>query len=309
MKKPKKTQSKFDIRHKETLTLFLREYFELFFPDIAGKIKFETATFLDKELIALFGETEKTDGKEDEHRITDALILAEAETSDRKEPELIMIHWEQESQRKKTYDERMFHYFCGIYFKFQLPVFPIVMFTDPHKPRKPLKKKFKISLFGDTVSEYNYHVINLKDFKASDFEKKTDENPLAAAYLPLTDYPRKDRPLIKAKAVRGIAKKLPPGKKQSTLYSLIQESLKLDKKEEKQYQKLIQANPVYKEAKMLESMKEVGREEGREEGVLIGEILMAQRILKQDVYSKEELKDRGIDELINILAEFEGKLN
>ncbi len=29
-------------------------------------------------------------------------------------------------------------------------------------------------------------------------------------------------------------------------------------------------DPVYKEAKILESIKEVGREEGREEGILIG---------------------------------------
>ncbi len=76
---------------------------------------------------------------------------------------------------------------------------------------------------------------------------------------------------------------------------------------------------------MLESIKEVGieegiligREEGRregiligiEEGILIGEILMAQRILKQDVYSREELNDKNFGELNNILAEFEGKLN
>ncbi len=89
MKNPKKSQSKFDIRHKESLTLFLKEYFELFFPDIAGKIKFETAIFLDKELIALFGEPEKTDGK-DQQRITDALILVEVEI-DKKKPELVMI--------------------------------------------------------------------------------------------------------------------------------------------------------------------------------------------------------------------------
>ena len=30
----KQTGNRFDIRHKETLTLFLREYVELFFPDL-----------------------------------------------------------------------------------------------------------------------------------------------------------------------------------------------------------------------------------------------------------------------------------
>ncbi|MCP4350675.1 MAG: hypothetical protein GY795_34840 [Desulfobacterales bacterium] len=62
----KKKQSKFDIRCKETLTLFLREYSELFFPDIAGKIKFETAKFLDRELTRLnfcLIKVQKTDGE------------------------------------------------------------------------------------------------------------------------------------------------------------------------------------------------------------------------------------------------------
>ncbi|QTA81504.1 Uncharacterized protein dnl_38410 [Desulfonema limicola] len=34
-----KKGNKFDIRHKETLTLFLREYFELFFPDLAHELQ------------------------------------------------------------------------------------------------------------------------------------------------------------------------------------------------------------------------------------------------------------------------------
>ena len=52
----KPTGNRFDIRHKETLMLFLREYFQLFFPDLVDKINFETARFLDKELNALFDE-------------------------------------------------------------------------------------------------------------------------------------------------------------------------------------------------------------------------------------------------------------
>jgi len=52
----KQTGNRFDIRHKETLMLFPREYFQLFFPDLVDKINFETARFLDKELNALFEE-------------------------------------------------------------------------------------------------------------------------------------------------------------------------------------------------------------------------------------------------------------
>ncbi|OQX05632.1 MAG: hypothetical protein BWK80_51805, partial [Desulfobacteraceae bacterium IS3] len=67
----------------------------------------------------------------------------------------------------------------------------------------------------------------------------------------------------------GIAK-LPPGQKQATLFSLIQESLPLNRKEEKEFQKLIEADPLYKEVKMLQSVKDVGIEEGFEKGIQKG---------------------------------------
>jgi predicted transposase/invertase (TIGR01784 family) len=60
---------------------------------------------------------------------------------------------------------------------------------------------------------------------------------------------------------------IPEGKKRATLYSLIQESIKLDSEEEKQFRELVRTNPMYQEVKMLQSVKEVGIEEGMEIGV------------------------------------------
>ncbi len=68
---------------------------------------------------------------------------------------------------------------------------------------------------------------------------------------------------------------------------------------------------------MLQSVREVGIEEGIEIGIkigikkgrLIGEILVAQRILKQPVYSEQELKIKSIDELKRLLAETEIKMS
>ncbi len=48
--------------------------------------------------------------------------------------------------------------------------------------------------------------------------------------------------------------------------ALIEESIKLNEEEEKQYLKLIQDD--YKEAKMLQSVEELGIEKGIEKGVL-----------------------------------------
>ncbi|MCP4344169.1 MAG: hypothetical protein GY795_01415 [Desulfobacterales bacterium] len=276
-----KKRSKFDIRHKETLTLFLKEYFELFFPDLAKKIRFETARFLDKELITLFGENEENgeeEDKADEYRITDAMILVQILLG--KKLEWIMIHWEQESQKRQKFEERVFHYFCGIYFSYRIIVFPIAMFTDSAKWRKPVKNKFSLSLDNyPIIKEFTYNIIKLKNYKAEDFEKRIDDNPLAAAYLPLTDYPKKERPLIKAKAMKGISK-VPTGKKQGTLFSLIQESIRLDSEEEKQFRELVRDNPMYKEVKMLQSVKEVGIEEGIEIGMEKGQIQTSEDIAK-----------------------------
>jgi len=114
----KKTKpGRFDVRHKETLTLFLREYFELFFPDLAKRMDFGTAIFLDKELIALLDESQKGQKKSVQHGITDALIMIQIVLDEK--PEWILIHWEQQSDKETAFNKRMFHYFCGIYFKFK----------------------------------------------------------------------------------------------------------------------------------------------------------------------------------------------
>ncbi|MCP4349525.1 MAG: hypothetical protein GY795_28930 [Desulfobacterales bacterium] len=54
---------------------------------------------------------------------------------------------------------------------------------------------------------------------------------------------------------------------------------------------------------------EKGWKKGKQEGVLIGKILITQRILKQDRYSQKELEAKSLNELKNIFAELEVKLN
>ena len=106
------------------------------------------------------------------------------------------------------------------------------MFTDPAKWRVPVSDTFNLSLLDHPICEFSYHLIKLKKYKAEEFEKKIEKNPRAAAYLPLTDYPRKERPSVKAKAMQGVSK-APPGPKQATLFALIDASIKLNHEEEK----------------------------------------------------------------------------
>jgi hypothetical protein len=309
LKKKKKQRNKFDIRHKEALTLFLKEYFELFFPDLAEAMDFDTAIFLDKELIAVMSEKEQS-ADDDHWEITDALILIQIHLNGK--PEWILIHWEQQSERETFFNERMFHYFCGLYFRHRRLIFPIAMFTDSAIWKKPVEEKYSLSLGQYPINDFTYRLIKLKNYTAEEFEEKIGENPLAAAYLPLTDYPKEERPVIKAKAMKGISG-IPEGKKRATLYSLIQESIKLDSEEEKQFRELVQDNPMYQEVKMLQSVKEVGIEEGIEIGVEKGigigrdEALetTAKNLLKNGWLSQQQIAEAtGLDiAIINELAE------
>jgi hypothetical protein len=288
-------RSNFDIRHKETLRLCIQEYFKLFLPNLASKMNFDTIQFLDKELIALFG---------GEHRITDALILVKV-IIDNKE-QTILIHWEQQSNRKTLFEEGMFHSFCGIYFQFRKLVFPIAMFTDQARWEKPIKDSYKLKLLDYPINEYHYHLIKLKSYKSDDFEKIAEKNPLAFAYLPLTDYDKAKRPYIKAKAVNGILTNYPDGQKRATLISLVDESIQLNPDEQKTFDQVINEYPnKYQEVKMFQSLEEYllykgktsGLEEGRKEGRKEGQEELIARLIELEI-----LKESQIGQILPVLG-------
>ena len=54
---------------------------------------------------------------------------------------------------------------------------------------------------------------------------------------------------------------------------------------------------------------EKGREQGREQGRLIGEILMAQRILRLPIVSEKELAQKNMEELNIIFQQLDSELN
>jgi len=277
----------YDLRHKEIIRHFLPGFFGLFFPDLAPKLKFESAHFLDKELIALFGDLTQ----DEQLKIADTLILIEMildkdtqnleqekhtkinrndtkKAEEKENHQWIMIHWEVQGYRQLNFNERMFHIFCGIYYQYRKRILPIAMFIDPHKWRKPLRDTFSMNIMNyPVVQSFTYQQIKLKNYTADEFEKKDPENPLTYAYLPLTDYPKADRPLIKAKSISGMFRTVENEKQKAILYSLIDASLQLTKDEHRMYTRLIEKNSILKEAKMFETVEEYILEKGREEGL------------------------------------------
>ena len=97
------------------------------------------------------------------------------------------------------------------------------------------------------------------------------------------------------------------GPKRSVLYSLIDHSLPLDPDEEKAFQNIIQENPMFQEAKMLQSIEEVGIEKGLEKGREEGIETTAINLLRSQWLNKEQISEiTGLDR--KKLEELEEKL-
>jgi len=276
-----KKRLNYDIRHKETLRLFLREYFELFFPDLARKMNFASVQFLDKELIALFGDN-------DQLKIADALIMIEIKLNNNSE--WILIHWEAQGSRQILFNERMFHIFCGIYYQYRKRVLPIAMFIDPYKWKKPVPDTYSMKIMNyRVVQAFSYQLIKLKQYDSDAFEKYAPKNPLTWGYPPLTSYPKDKRPLIKAKAVNGIFKTPMNEKQKATLYSLIDTSLQLTTEEDQKYLELLKKKSEYKEAKMFDTIEDYIMEKGMEKGREEERSFILSQILKSGMLTVDQI--------------------
>ena len=81
--------------------MFLRDFLELFFPDVERRLDFGNVEFLDKEVF--------TDFPEGSSRRAD--VVAKLATHDGK-PELVLIHVEVQSGQEKEFPARMFEYYA-----------------------------------------------------------------------------------------------------------------------------------------------------------------------------------------------------
>ena len=96
----------------------------------------------------------------------------------------------------------------------------------------------------------------------------------------MTKYPKKDRPKIKADAIKGILNTTKNEKQKATLLTLIDQTIRLNKDENEQYLELIKDVKLYKEVKMYNTIEEMLLDKGRTEGKIEGEIEGERRGIK-----------------------------
>ena len=153
---------------KELLTTFFVDFITLFFPAVASYLQPDSVVFLDKELF--------TDIAGRERREAD--IVVKAQFRDR--PTFFLIHIEHQSEAQADFSRRMFRYFTRLYEKYELPVYPIVIFSYD-APLREEPTSHRVAFSDITVLNFTYRVIQLNHLHWRDFLRQP--NPVASALI------------------------------------------------------------------------------------------------------------------------------
>ena len=151
---------------KELLSTFFTEFIELFFPEVLNYLEPDSITFIDKEIF-----TDVTAGERYE-----ADLLVQAQFQNRSS--YFLIHVENQSYNQANFNKRMFRYFSRLHEKYDLPIYPVVVFSY-EKPLKAAESSYQLEFPDFKVLVFNYRVLQLNRLNWRDFLNQ--RNPIASA--------------------------------------------------------------------------------------------------------------------------------
>ena len=144
---------------KAVLERLLQGFLELFFPEVAARLDFETLRFVDKEIFANVpeGEVRKAD------------VVARLETRDG-EPEIVLVHVEVQAKPETEFARRMFEYYALLRLHHRLPVFPIVLYLRGG-PGSTVEE-YQEGLFGQEQLRFRYRSVALARLSAEEYVER-----------------------------------------------------------------------------------------------------------------------------------------
>ena len=262
---------------KELLSTFFIEFIELFFPQVMTYLEPDSLTFLDKEVF-----TDVTAGERYE---TDLLVQAQFQNRS----SYFLIHLENQSYNQADFNKRMFRYFSRLHEKYDLPIYPVVVFSY-ERPQKAAESSYQLEFPDFKVLEFNYRVLQLNQLNWRDFLNQ--RNPVASALMAKMQIAPEDRPKVKAECLRLLVTlKLDPAKMQ-LISGFIDTYLNLDELEEQVFQEELDTIESEERAQVMEIVtswmrtgikqgRQEGLEEGRQEGLQEGLQRETELILRQ----------------------------
>lgn len=281
---------------KELLTNFFLEFLALFAPDALALLEPGSAPeFLDKEVF-----TGVTAGGRHE---VDLVARVRLQGQDA----FFLVHVESQSSAQSEFPKRMFRYFARLHEKYDLPIYPIALFSYD-APQRAEPTEYQVGFPGKPVLRFDYTVIQLNRLPWRRFV--TQANPVASALMAKMKMAAKDRPKVKLECLRLLSTlKLDPARSK-LIGGFIDSYLQLTAQETTQYEREFESlAPVERETTMtlVSSWEQRGIERGIQQGIERGKeellaVLIQQRFgaisaettARMNRLSSEQLNDLGI---------------
>jgi predicted transposase/invertase (TIGR01784 family) len=172
---------------KELISTFFIEFIELFLPDVARYIDPISIQFLPEEVLI--------DVTAGDKKIVDLL----AKVKYREQDAYFLIHLEAQSYTQQEFAKRIFKYFARIYEKYDLPIYPIVIFSFD-EPKRAEPKVHTITFPDLEVLKFEFAAIQLNQISWRDYLNQ--QNPVAAALMAKMNIAPEERPQVKAECLR-----------------------------------------------------------------------------------------------------------
>ncbi|MEH2199589.1 Rpn family recombination-promoting nuclease/putative transposase [Nostoc sp.] len=238
---------------KELLSTFFVEFLDLFLPQVASQIDRNSIHFLPQEVF-----TDVTSGEKKE---IDLLVQCRFQQQDT----CFLIHVENQSYTESTFAKRMFKYFARLHEKYDLPIYPVVIFSFD-EPKRAEPQNYSVTFSDLKVLEFQFVAIQLNRLNWRNF--LTQPNPVAAALMSKMNIPTDERPQVKAECLRLLATlKLDPARMQ-LISGFVDTYLRLDDTEKQVFQAAISTMGLDEQEEIMEivtSWQQEGAQKTREE--------------------------------------------
>jgi hypothetical protein len=184
------TKTSHDLLFKQVLGEFFPEFIELFFPQVAAYLDRDSIEFLPLELF-----TDLVSGDAFE---TDLIVKARFQG----QASYFIVHIEHQGKFGKDFDKRVFNYFALLHRDYDLPIYPIVIFSH-RSPKMAGDRSYSVAFPDWEVLRFNYRAIRLNHLAWQDFVGKA--NPVASAFMSKMKIRKADRLLVKFECLKGLA--------------------------------------------------------------------------------------------------------
>jgi hypothetical protein len=244
---------------KELISHFFIEFIDLFLPELGGYLDPDsTIVPLDKEIF-----TDITSGESHE---VDLIMKVKV----RGEDAFFLVHLENQATAQNDFPKRMFRYFSRLHEKYDLPIYPVVVFSYD-TPKREAEDRYNIDFPGKSVLQFGYSVVQLNRLSWRDYVKS--ENPIASALMAKMQMEEWERPKVKVECLRLLATLKLNRAKTKLIGVFIDSYLRLTGDEMTQYEREFeQLAPKVREyaEELMTDWERRGMEQGIEQGRMEG---------------------------------------